>query len=153
MADDDDTTREHRGTRDGERADDGPTDLPRDSWYAALKRTPKEFSNDHLSDWAAALTYYALLSLFPGMLVLIALLGLIGEHPQTTNALLDLIGQVAPKSAADLLSGTIAGVVQNKGGAGALFGIGLLGAIWSASGYIGAFFRASNAVWDIEEGR
>jgi len=85
--------------------------------------------------------------------VLVALLGLFGQYPQTSNALLDIVGKLGPASAVDTVRGPIEGVVRAKGGAGALLGIGLIGAIWSASGYLGAFFRASNVVYEIEEGR
>ncbi len=135
------------------RTPDSPTDLPPSGWFATLKRTAKEFQDDNLTDWAAALTYYAVLALFPALLVLVALLGLVGQYPQTTNSLLDIVGKLGPSSAVDTFRKPIEGVVQSKGGAGALLGFGLLGALWSASGYIGAFFRASNIVWDIEEGR
>src|SRR5215203_1101580 len=132
---------------------DDPTDLGKRNWKQLLKRTAREFQDDNLTDWAAALTYYAVLALFPAVLVLVALLGLVGQYPQTTNALLDIVGKLGPASAVDTFRKPIEGVVQSKGGAGALLGFGLLGALWSASGYIGAFFRASNIVWDIEEGR
>src|SRR5919202_937753 len=131
---------------------DDPTDLPKRSWWATLKRTAKEFKDDNITDWAAALTYYSVLSFFPALLVLVSLLGLVGG-PQTTNALMSIITQVAPKGAADTFRPTIEGVISSRGGAGALFGVGLLGALWSASGYVGAFFRVSNAIWEIKEGR
>jgi membrane protein len=141
---------EHGASR---RVPESPTDVPPSGWFATLKRTAKEFQDDNLTDWAAALTYYAVLALFPALLVLVALLGLVGQYPQTTNSLLDIVGKLGPSSAVDTFRKPIEGVVQSKGGAGALLGFGLLGALWSASGYIGAFFRASNIVWDIEEGR
>jgi membrane protein len=137
----------------GADAPDAPTDLPAHGWWATLKRTASEFRDDNLTDWAAALTYYAVLSLFPALLVLVALLGLFGQYPQTSNALLDIVGKLGPASAVDTVRGPIEGVVQAKGGAGALLGVGLIGAVWSASGYLGAFFRASNAIYEIEEGR
>ena len=118
-----------------------------------MKRSVAEFREDNLMDWAAALTYYAVMSLFPGLIVLVALLGLVGQHPETTNGLLDIVGQVGPKDAVETFRGPIEGVITNKGGAGALLGFGLLTALWSASGYIGAFFRASNAIYEVEEGR
>jgi membrane protein len=119
-----------------------------------LKRTAVEFKQDNLTDWAAALTYYAVLALFPALLALVALVGIFGQYPQTTNALIDVARQVSGgNSALTGLQNTINGVVQNKGGAGALLGLGLAGALWSASGYIGAFIRASNIIWDVEEGR
>ncbi|MGI8593469.1 MAG: YihY/virulence factor BrkB family protein [Solirubrobacteraceae bacterium] len=118
-----------------------------------VKRTAKEFQDDNLTDWAAALTYYAVLAMFPGLIVLVALIGLLGQYPQTTNAMLDIVGQVGPASAVDTFRAPIEGVVKSKGGAGALLGFGLLGALWSASGYLGAFIRASNAIYEKEEGR
>src|ERR1700755_768053 len=110
----------------------------------ALKRTVKEFREDNLTDWAAALTYYAVLALFPALLVLVALLGIFGQYPQTTNGLIDILKNAgADPTTLDSLKNTINGIVTNKGGAGALLGVGLIGALWSASGYIGAFMRAS----------
>src|SRR3954471_10033843 len=115
------------------RKDVNPTDIPRPGWKAVLKRTTKEFRNDNLTDWAAALTYYAVLALFPAMIVLVALVGLFGQYPQTTNALIDILHDAGvPSGTLDSLKNTINGIVQNKGGAGALLGVGLLGALWSA---------------------
>lgn len=126
---------------------------PKHAISATLKRTFTEFRADNLTDWAAALTYYAVLSLFPMLIVLIALFGLFGQYPKTSDAVLGIIGQVGPPSAVQTFRGPIEGVVKAKGGAGALLGLGLLGAIWAASGYVGAFFRAANAVYETREGR
>jgi membrane protein len=121
---------------------------------AVLRRTAKEFRQDNITDWAAALTYYAVLALFPALIVLIALVGLLGQYPQTTNSLLEIFKQAhVSGDVLKTLTKTINGVVQNKGGAGALLGVGLLGALWSASGYVGAFMRASNAIYETPEGR
>jgi len=141
------------GDRSGGEVPEGPTDIPSGGWKAALKRTVKEFQEDNLTDWAAALTYYAVLAIFPGLIVLVSVLGLVGQAQATTQTMLQVIQQVAPGSAAETFRGPIEGIVRNQGTAGALLGIGLLGAVWSASGYIGAFFRASDAVWDVPEGR
>jgi membrane protein len=131
-----------------------PTDIPGSGRLAVLKRTAIEFREDNLTDWAAALTYYAVLALFPALLALVALVGIFGQYPQTTNAMLDIARQVSGNdSALNGLKDTIDGIVQNKGGAGALLGLGLAGALWSASGYIGAFMRASNAIYEVPEGR
>ena len=121
--------------------------------WATLKRTIREFQDDNLTDWAAALTYYSVLAMFPGLIVLVAILGLAGQHPDTTNALLDIVRDVGPASAVDTFRGPIESVVKSNGGAGALLGVGLVGAVWSASGYVGAFIRASNAIYEVEEGR
>ena len=138
----------------GEHSDVGPEDIPAPGWRAVLRRTVKEFRNDNLTDWAAGLTYYAVLALFPALIVLVALVGLFGQYPKTTDSLLHILGDVGvPSKTTDSLKGTINNIVTNKGGAGALLGVGLLGAVWSASGYIGAFMRASNAIFETPEGR
>src|SRR3954452_19518196 len=134
-------------------ADHKPDQLPASDWMTTFKRTVTEFRADNLTDWAAALTYYAVLSLFPTVIVLIAILGLAGQYPETSDALLRIVGRVGPSSAVDTFRGPIEGVVRAKGGAGALLGFGLLGAIWSASGYVGAFFRAAHVVYETREGR
>ncbi|HEX6461530.1 MAG TPA: YihY/virulence factor BrkB family protein [Thermoleophilaceae bacterium] len=123
------------------------------NWWGVLKRTVKEFQEDNLTDWAAALTYYGVMSLFPMVLVLVALLGLVGQYPQTSNALLRIVDKIGPSSAVDTFRQPIEGVVRSKGGSGALLGVGLLASLWSASGYIGAFMRACNAVYEVREGR
>jgi membrane protein len=135
------------------RAPDDPTDLGRRDWGAILKRAVREFRDDNLTDWAAALTYYGVLALFPALVCLVALVGLFGQYPDTVNALLGVVEKVGQGSAADTLRGPITDVVEGKGGAGALLGLGLVGALWSASGYIGAFARATNAVYEVREGR
>jgi membrane protein len=130
-----------------------PTDLPPRAWGEVLARSVREVRDDNLTDRAAALTYYAVLAIFPALIVLVALVGIFGRYPETTDALLRIVGKLAPHSAVDTLRGPIKSVVQNKGGAGALLGVGLLGSLWSASGYVGAFMRASNAIYEVEEGR
>jgi membrane protein len=120
---------------------------------AVLKRTLREFQRDNLTDWAAALTYYGVMSLFPMVLVLVALLGLVGQYPQTSDAVLRIIGKIGPSSAVDTFRQPIQGIVRSKGGAGALVGVGVLASLWSASGYVGAFIRACNTIYEVEEGR
>ena len=131
---------------------DSPAQLPGTSWLAALRRTFREFQEDSLTDWAAALTYYGVLSIFPGLLVLISLLGLLG--PDTSQEVQGTITELVP---AGEIRTVIEGAIENvrgTGNAASLVAIaGLLGAFWSASGYIGAFMRASNSVYDVPEGR
>jgi len=134
-----------------QRAPDEPTKLPKRSWFGVLKRTVREYSDDNIGDWAAALTYYAVLSIFPALLVLVSLLGLAGQS--TTQTLIDNVNQLAPGAAAEIVTNAIRNLQQNQGAAGLAFVVGLVGAIWSASGYVGAFMRAANAIWDVEEGR
>ena len=130
---------------------DGPTDVGRTGWWAVLKRTVSEFREDNLTDWAAALTYYGVLAIFPAMIVLVSILGLIGES--ATQPLIDNLGSVAPGPAKDIVESSLKNLQGSQGTAGVLFVIGLLGALWSASGYVAAFMRASNVIYDIEEGR
>ena len=134
-----------------DRGPDGPTDIGRGGWWTALKRTVHEFREDNLSDWAAALTYYGVLAIFPALIVLTSVLGLIGES--ATKPLLDELGKVAPGPANDILTSAIKNLQGDQGAAGVLFFVGLLAALWSASSYVAAFMRASNAIYDIEEGR
>jgi membrane protein len=128
-----------------------PTDLPKEAWPAILKRTFKQFSEDQLTTWAAALTYFGVLSLFPMILALVSVLGVIG--PSATQPLLDQLGTVAPGPAKDILTNVLTSLEQNQGGSTVALIIGLAAAIWSASGYIAAFMDASNNVWDVPEGR
>ena len=128
-----------------------PTDLGARSWWSVLKRTVSEFRADNLTDWAAALTYYAVLSIFPALIVLISILGLAGDS--ATQSVLDNINELGSGPAQDIVSGAIREIAGREGTAGAAFVIGLVAALWSASGYIGAFSRASNVIYEVEEGR
>jgi membrane protein len=119
--------------------------------WGALRRTVRGFRADNLTDWAAALTYYGVLALFPALIVLVSVLGLIGKS--ATQPLLDNLNEVAPGPAQDIFTSAIKNIQENQGAAGVFFVIGLLIAIWSASGYIGAFMRASNAIYGVEEDR
>ena len=108
-----------------------PTDLAAGSWWGALRRSTKQYKEDNLTDAAAALTYYAVLAFFPALLVLVALVGMFGQYPETTNELLKIVRQLGPSSAVETFRKPIEGVVRNKGGAGALLGIGLVGVgVW-----------------------
>jgi YihY family inner membrane protein len=148
-------TRDKVGSRDrgrtGGQAPERPTQLPGGSWWAAVKRTVREFQVDNLKDWAAALTYYSVLSIFPALLVLVSLVDLAGQT--TIQKLLDNLGQVAPGSVNQILEGAIRNLRQTRGSAGVLALAGLAVALWSASNYIAAFMRASNAIYDVPEGR
>ncbi|GHJ52206.1 hypothetical protein Nm8I071_15130 [Nonomuraea sp. TT08I-71] len=131
---------------------DSPTDLPGTGWVATLKRTVREFQDDSLTDWAAALTYYGVLSIFPGMLVLVSVLGLLGTR--ATEGIKDTVDQAVPEESVQKI---IESAIDQAGASGGLASlaaiIGLLAAFWSASGYIGAFMRASNSIYDVPEGR
>jgi membrane protein len=121
------------------------------SWWGVLRRTVREFKEDNLTDWAAALTYYGILSIFPALLALVAVLGVIG--PSATQPLIDNLGAVAPGPAKQIVTSAVENLQKNSGAAGVLFIAGIATAVWSASGYVAAFMRASNAIYDVGEGR
>ena len=121
--------------------------------FATLKRTATEFMEDNLTDWAAALTYYGLLALFPALIAMVSLLGLFGDPKTTTSSLIEIITSIGPESAAQTFSGPIESLTSNQSAAGFAFVAGLAVALWSASGYVGAFMRASNVIYETPEGR
>jgi len=123
------------------------------SLLATLKRTVAEFREDNLTDWAAALTYYGLLSLFPMLIALVSIVGLFADPQSTTQTVTDIVTRIGPESGAQTFSGPIHSITSNRGSAGVLFVVGLATALWSASGYIGTFIRASNVIYETEEGR
>lgn len=123
----------------------------RTSWPGVLKRALKGFQEDNLSDWAAALTYYGVLAVFPALLALVSVLGLIGDS--VTQPLLDELATATPGPVQEILTDAIENLQGSGGASGLFFVIGLLGAVWSASGYVAGFMRASNAIHGVEEGR
>jgi membrane protein len=133
-------------------APDSPTDIKGRQWGQVLKRTVKEFRKDNLTDWAAALTYYGVLALFPALIALVSIVGLLGQS--TVNNLKQNIGAIpAAGQAKQIILNTINNLASHPNAAGIAFIIGLAIAVWSASAYIGAFIRASNAIYETGEGR
>ncbi|HEY6653359.1 MAG TPA: YihY/virulence factor BrkB family protein [Solirubrobacterales bacterium] len=150
--------RDHAGTNgspeDEARRDYRPTGAEaKTGWFATLRRTATEFSEDNLTDWAAALTYYGLLSLFPALIALVSVVGVIGDPQSTTRTITDIVTRIGPESAAQTFSGPIESITSNQSRAGIALVVGLLVALWSASGYIGAFMRVSNVIYETPEGR
>lgn len=121
--------------------------------FATLKRTLQEFSEDNLSVWAAALTYTGLLSLFPALIALTSIVGLVGNAASTTKTLTQIVTGLGPQSAGSALSGPIQSITANRGAAGMALVIGLAAALWSASAYIGVFMQAANIIYETPEGR
>jgi membrane protein len=144
---DDDPT-ERRGT------DYAPKGVERNTGlWPTLKRTVQEFQEDNLTDWAATLTYYGLLALFPALIVLVSLVGLLGDPESTTNTLTDIVTKIGPDSAASTFEGPIKQVTESRATAGFALITSTLFALWAASGYLGAFIRASNVIYETREGR
>lgn len=137
---------------DDPRKPDSPDDLRKPSWKYLLSKAFHEFNRDQCTDIAAALTYYAVLALFPALLALISLLGVFGEGQRTVNALLDMVGGFVPEASLNEIRPVIDSMVNSQAAGFALI-TGLLGALWSASGYIGAFGRAMNRMYEVDEGR
>ena len=133
------------------RAPQRPGELPARTWWRVVLRTIAEFFNDELMDRAAALTYYSIMSIFPGLLLLISALGLLGRS--TTNEVLANIQTLTPGPARDILARGIENLQNSQRAAGVLAIVGLLVAAWSATGYIGAFMRAANSIYDVPEAR
>jgi len=128
-------------------------EAPKSGVPSTFKRTLTEFQEDNLSDWAAALTYYGLLSLFPALIAMVSLIGIFGDPTTTTAKLTEIITEIGPESGAETFEGPIKSIVENQSAAGIAFVVGLAAALWSASGYVGAFTRASNIIYETPEGR
>ena len=139
-------------TSDGQAASadapEGLTDLSAGSWKDALKRTGKAFKKDNLTDWAAALTYFGVLAIFPALLVVVSVLGLIGES--ATDSLLENVEDVAPGPAQEILTNAIENLQGAGSASGVAFVIGLAAAIWASSGYVNGFMSASNSIHDVD---
>jgi membrane protein len=131
---------------------DSPGDLTKQSWFYVLRKTVREFSDDQCTDLAAALTYYAVLALFPAAIAILSLVGLVGQGPKTVDTLLQILHDLGASSAADTLEPTLR-QLSNTPNAGVALVLGLAVALWSASGYVSAFGRGMNRIYEIDEGR
>ena len=136
---------------DSGQAPSRPAQLGVGGWFGAVRRSVKEFGEDNLQDWAAALTYYGIQSIFPGLLALVSLLGLLGKS--ATQPLITELSTSAPANVRQILLSALHHLQQERAAAGILAVVGIVGALWSASGYIAGFMRASNAIYDVPEGR
>jgi membrane protein len=144
---------EGRGQKLSGRRPEGPPHARKGSVFQTTKRTLSEFKEDNLTDVAAALTYYAVLSIFPALVALIALVGLVGNPQTITRQLTKLVSSIGPASAAQTFKEPIASLAHGSSATGILLIVGVAAALWTASGYVGAFMRASNTIYEVEEGR
>ena len=135
------------------KAPDTPTDLSKRSWFGTGKRVVSEFRDDNLTDWAAALTYYAVLSIFPAFIAMISILGLVVDPATITRVVTDTVSQLGPESAVDTVTRPIEQISANRSTAFLGLIVGLALALWTASNYVGAFMRASNSIYERDEGR
>jgi membrane protein len=135
------------------RRPEGPAHKRKGSAFQTLKRTFTEFSEDNLTDSAAALTYYAVLSIFPALIAMLSIVGIVGDPKTVTSSLTKIIGSIGPASATATFKGPIESLANSSGTAGIMLIVGIVAALWTASGYVGAFMRASNVIYEVEEGR
>ncbi|KAB1648460.1 YihY/virulence factor BrkB family protein [Pseudoclavibacter endophyticus] len=134
------------------RKPDSPTEIRKPAWGYVLRKTVREFMRDECTDLAAALTYYAVLSIFPAMIALVSLLSLVGQAEATTAAIMGLVSSIVPADAVETLQPAIEQLTSAPApGIGLI--IGLLTALWTASNYVNAFGRAMNRVYEVTEGR
>ena len=140
---------EKRIARDTE----GPAHQATGGMVQTLKRSATEFKEDNGTDWAAALTYYSVLSIFPALIAMISIVGLVGDPQKVTRNLTDIVNKFGPSTTSDTFRGPIESLTANRSTAGVLLIVGIVGALWTASGYVGGFFRASNVIYEVEEGR
>jgi membrane protein len=141
------------GRKRSGRRPEGPAHARKGSLFQTLKRTLTEFSEDNLTDWAAALTYYGVLSMFPALIALVSIVGLVFDPQEIIRTLTDIVGQLGPATAIDTFRGPIEQVASSQSTAGIALIFGVVVALWSGSGYVGAFMRASNVIYEVEEGR
>jgi membrane protein len=127
-----------------------PSDLPSAAWPATLKRTATQFVDDNLLQWAGALTFFAVLSLFPALLTLVALLGVVGAP--AIEPLIENASELAPGAAREITLDALR-AVRDSERAGFALVVGVVAALWTASAYVGAFIPAANIVWEVEEAR
>jgi membrane protein len=137
---------------DDSRKPDSPTDVTKPSWKYIAKKTLREFTKDQCPDLAASLTYYGVLSMFPALLALVSLLGIFGQAEKTTEAMLEIAQRIAPGSTLEIIRQPVEELTKSSA-AGITLVIGILTALWSASGYVGAFGRAMNRIYEVDEGR
>jgi membrane protein len=144
--------REQAPDPDDPRKPDSPSDLHRRSWFYVLRKTRREFGEDQCTDLAAALTYYSVLALFPAAIALVSLLGVIGQAQNSVTTVLDVLKPLVSTSTLDTIRPSLEQIAHSQG-AGLALVLGILGALWSASGYVSAFGRAMNRIYEIGEGR
>jgi membrane protein len=144
--------REHAPDPDDDRKPESPGDLHRRSWFYVLRKTRREFGEDQCTDLAAALTYYSVLALFPAAIAVVSLLGVIGKAQDSVDTVLNVLRPLVSSSTLDTVRPSLEQIAHSQG-AGLALVLGLLGALWSASGYVSAFSRAMNRIYEIDEGR
>ena len=138
---------------DDPRKPDWPPEMHAPSWAYVARTTVREFSRDRCLDQAAALTYYGVMAAAPALLALVSLLGLFGNAQTMVNDVVDSLGPAVPDDVRTMIGQLVTSASTGGGRAGIALVVGVVLAVWSASGYVGAFGRAMNRVYEIDEGR
>jgi membrane protein len=118
----------------------------RDQWVAVAKAIYSRFGEVQVTDRAAALTYYSILSLFPALLVIVSLLALLGEYPDTYQSIVNTLRDAAPGAAVDTIDSALRSSLSDRGNAGVLLVVGLALTLYSAAGAMGAAMRSLEAI-------
>jgi membrane protein len=134
------------------RKPDSPDDITKRSWLYVLRKTLRELGKDQCTDLAAALTYYAVLAIAPALLAVTSVLGLVGDPQKMVADVLKIAGDVGVSSVDETLKPILTQLTDAPAAGFALI-LGLVLALWSASGYVAAFSRGMNRVYEIDEGR
>jgi len=134
------------------RKPDSPDDITKRSWSYVGRKTLREFGKDQCTDLAAALTYYAVMAVAPALLAVVSVLGIVGDPQSMIKGVLKVVEDVGPSSAGDTVE-PILDQLTKAPAAGFALVVGLAVALWSASGYVAAFSRGMNRVYEIDEGR
>ena len=125
----------------------------RSEWIAMAKAIYSRFGEVQVTDRAAALTYYSILSLFPALIVVVSLLALLGQYPQTYESIVNTLHDAAPGTAVNTIDTALRDALSNRSNAGVLLIVGLVLALYSASGAMGAAMRALEAINHAKSGR
>lgn len=123
------------------------------TWWGVLVRSVRGFRRDRCLDFAASLTYWSLLAMFPALVMVVALVGLVATGQAAVDAIVETVAELAPAQAAGAIETRIREVTEQRSGTGALLSVGAIGALWTASAYLRSFTRAANAVHEVVESR
>ena len=121
--------------------------------WTILRRAGVRFYDDQMTQHASAMTYYALMSLFPAALLALSLLGLLGEYPRTYDALIDYLQRVVPEPTLSTLDASLRGALRNKGTAATALVVSVLLALYGTTGVLESARRALNVVFEVARGR
>ena len=151
MSNDSAVSTRRESLRRGRGAPERPADVS--GRLDVLKRAFREFQEDKMTDWAASLTYYGVLAMFPALIAFVGIVGFFADPRTVTDTVTEIVSSIGPASAADTFADPISSIASSNSTSGIMALVGIGAALWSASGYVGAFVRASNMIYGTPEGR